>query len=193
MRIRFQFDPKKAIACMVDILRRSGGECDKVKLMKLLYLADREHFLREGYPITGDSQVAMKHGPVPSNCLDLLDGQVQEWREAVVSRIQTDDYHVRLRPEAVTNDPALTDSERRALDDVFFTHGAKETWSLVDETHRFPEFQEACLKDTSAPIPYETILKHHGGEDRFRHGRAVISHVTMRHMVSPFRVTETDL
>ncbi len=43
-----------------------------MKLIKLLYLADREALARWGRPITTDTYVAMKHGPVLSYILNLI-------------------------------------------------------------------------------------------------------------------------
>src|SRR5262249_47985983 len=74
MRINFQFDLVKAVQVIAYLASRLGG-VEKVKLLKLLYIADREHFLKHGYPITGDRQFAMPWGPVPSACLDALNGQ----------------------------------------------------------------------------------------------------------------------
>ena len=45
-----------------------------MKLIKLLYLADREALLRWGRPITFDAYVSMDRGPVLSSVLDLING-----------------------------------------------------------------------------------------------------------------------
>ena len=44
-------------------------------MVKLLYLADREHLRRFGRPITFDRYVAMQFGPVASAAFDLLKGK----------------------------------------------------------------------------------------------------------------------
>ena len=53
-------------------LARKGVDLDQYKLVKLLYLADREHFRRFGRPITFDRYVAMEFGPVASIAYDLV-------------------------------------------------------------------------------------------------------------------------
>ena len=45
-----------------------------LKLMKLLYLSDREAVRAFGWPISGDRLVSMPHGPVLSQTLNLMDG-----------------------------------------------------------------------------------------------------------------------
>ena len=44
----------------------------KIKLFKLLYLLDFEHFRKTGHPVTGMEYRAWKMGPVPAQL-------VQEW------------------------------------------------------------------------------------------------------------------
>ena len=189
MSIRFQFDLSKAIAAMAYVVDRLGA-VDKIKLVKLMYLADRRHLIRHGYPITGDRQVAMRLGPVPSGCLDALNGQLPH-PSRVFDHLHVSDAKVMLlsRPKP---DP-LEASERETLDRVITEHGGKDTWDLVRETHGYPEYEETYVEDASTTIPYELILRHHGGEDRFRHNRPVISEAMAAHMVSPFRGPENDL
>src|SRR5947209_5839301 len=96
MEMRFPFNLDKAIQVVAHLLSRLGTT-DKVKLMKLVYLADREHFIRHGYPITGDQPYAMPHGPVPSATLDAVDGQTPGAQERVFRFIHVDDYRVSIR------------------------------------------------------------------------------------------------
>lgn len=74
-RIVFTFDLNRALIAMVQIVD-ALGEVDKAKLIKLLYIADKSHFLSHGSPITGDTPLAMKWGPVPCSCLE-------DWETAV--------------------------------------------------------------------------------------------------------------
>lgn len=62
------------------LLARRGGRMSHLKLlklMKLLYLSDREQMRRSGYPISGDRMVSMPHGPVLSMTLNFMDGDVE--------------------------------------------------------------------------------------------------------------------
>ncbi len=45
----------------------------KVKLMKLLYFADFDHFVKHGKSITGDTYVKLDYGPVPKHGSEMLD------------------------------------------------------------------------------------------------------------------------
>ncbi|MCK4275964.1 MAG: SocA family protein, partial [Phycisphaerae bacterium] len=61
--IQFKWRPDKAIQATAYLVGKLG-KVDKIKLIKLLYIADRDHFLQHGAPITGDDQYALNKGPV---------------------------------------------------------------------------------------------------------------------------------
>nr|MBA3754029.1 SocA family protein [Nitrospira sp.] len=153
-------------------------------LMKLVYLADRASFIERGVPITGDSQYAMKLGPVPSNTLNLIDGELHPFYDKVYQFIQLNNVSVSL-----ANDPGdrlLSADEKAALEGVWRQHGHKLTIPLCYETHRLPEYMETFVVGTSTLIPYETIAKHSGNPARFRLGRPVISPEMAVHIAPPF-------
>lgn len=191
MQIRYQFHPEKTTQAVAHLLRSLGGETDKVKLMKLIYIADRTNFLRRGAPLTGDRQVAMPFGPVPSATLNLVNGD--DWcgreEEHCFFTIRDNKVCLRVDPGIGLLDP----DEVGVLDDVIAEHGNKHTWALVEETHGFPEYKDAYVAGSSRLIPYELILKHHAGEAGYRKDRAVINRDMVRHLSCPFSESETDL
>jgi len=60
-----------AIETIFYILKKIGP-ADKIKLIKLVYLADKYHLLRYGRTVTGDEYFAMENGPVASTLKDVL-------------------------------------------------------------------------------------------------------------------------
>jgi uncharacterized phage-associated protein len=190
MRIRFQFDPEKALQAMVYLVDRLGC-VDKAKLTKLLYIADRDHFLAHGYPITGDSQYAMPFGPVPTSCLRMLNAEDAWAAERLLKHLHADDYTFYVRERVAQAD--LTADELATLDQTLRTHGAKPTWRLVDETHTFPEYRRTYRENTSTLIPYELMLELYGDESKFRHGRPVISREMAAKMICPLPAADADL
>lgn len=98
MEMRFQFEQSKAIQVMAYLVGRLTS-VEKVKLMKLVYLADKAHFLRCGYPITGDRLCALPYGPVPSLTLDVLNGDIWPEPEAAYEFLHLDDNTVMLRSD----------------------------------------------------------------------------------------------
>lgn len=191
MRIHFQFNLEKAVQAMGYIVARIG-DVEKVKLMKLMYIADRNHFVRHGHPITGSTLVAMDYGPLPSACLDVIDGEYRPDENAAFDMLRVDNYTVSLCAPLVTD--RLSEQEKATLDLVIKSYGSTPKWELVDYTHKFPEYKEVFVEGTSRPITYENILKHYKGEDGFRHGRPVISEKTLQHMTFPFTAAnDSDL
>jgi uncharacterized phage-associated protein len=58
---------EQKVAQMAAFFLHEGRDCmPLLKLIKLLYLADRESLRLHGMPISGDLVVAMPHGPVLS-------------------------------------------------------------------------------------------------------------------------------
>jgi len=171
MPLTYPFSLEKAIQAAAFIVERLG-EVDKIKLIKLIYLADREHFIRTGAPITGDRQVAMPFGPVPSGTLDAINGQIPGADELVFRYLNVKNNKIRLQKSP--GKAALSADEIESLNKVLKSHGKKAPWALADETHRLPEYTACYVEGTSTTIPYESIAKASGDKRRFRHERAVI-------------------
>jgi len=66
MTIRFEYDSEKAVHVVLALLSLNSGKLTKLKLIKLIFFADREHLYKYGRPIIGGSYRAMPHGPVLS-------------------------------------------------------------------------------------------------------------------------------
>lgn len=191
--IRFQFDPQKALAAIVHILSRRGS-VEKVKLMKLLYLADKRHFIKTGVPITGDRLVAMRLGPVPSSTLNMVNGLYPIDGGSVYDTLNVVNNDVFLRTPPGEGESALSASERETIDAVLNDHGDTYRWRLVEETHKLPEYIEHYVKDTSTPIPFETIAKHSGNPDRWQFNRPVITTAMAAAIRCPFKANaDADL
>lgn len=68
MASKFNIDTPRTLHSILFILDSlESGVCDMHKIFKILYFADQKHLTLYGVPITGDSYIAMKNGPVPSN------------------------------------------------------------------------------------------------------------------------------
>lgn len=181
--IRFRFNLPKTIQTICYILSRCG-QMDKLKLVKLIYLADRAHFIRHGMPITGDRQVAMPYGPVPSSTLDAINGNRPDANDQVYPFIHLSDTLVSRRKAPGFD--LLSAEEIQTLDVVLAKYGEKDTWSLAQETHQLPEYHATYIQGTSTPIPYERIAEFSGSESRFRNGRLVMIEAMTQHIECPF-------
>ncbi len=171
MQLTFSFNLDKAVQAMGFFAQRLG-EVEKIKLIKLTYLADRAHFIRTGEPITGDRQFAMPYGPVPSGTLDAINGLVSGADELVFRFLRVKNNTISLRKSPGV--ASLSSDEVDTLSKTLKVHGKKRPWALANETHRLPEFFACYVEGTSSPIPYECIAKVCGDKRRFRHDRVVI-------------------
>lgn len=154
----FKFD--KAIQATAFLLRReSCREMSYIRLLKILYCADRESIRQRGKPITGGTVAAMKHGPVLSELLDLIKGfhlRSPEWSRF----IQKDEFKIRL-----ISDPGLTNLSRfdvETLERIAEEHRSHDDWDMVEYTHTFPEWQKNNPGDSMKWIPYSDILESIG-------------------------------
>lgn len=159
-RMHLQFDENKATQVAAYLLRLRGGQMHYIKLIKLMYLADREALLRWGVPITRDRYVSMDNGPVLSRVLNLItdDRPKPVWSQYISAPLG--EYEVKLVKDA-PND-ALSRAEEKLLDEIFQQYGYRNRWELIDNVmHKLPEWQDP--NKSSIPIQLRDILKA-GGE-----------------------------
>jgi uncharacterized phage-associated protein len=101
----------------------------RVKLNKLLYFADFDHFERYGQSITGDTYVNNDLGPVPSHVRDVLDSMEREGKISVCRETVVDYVRYRLQPLVEADLAAFRSSEVEMLWSVaakWQSHTAKE-------------------------------------------------------------------
>src|SRR6266478_6252954 len=66
------FSHKKSAQVAAILVSKEGGSINYMKLLKLMYLADRQALLEAGKPITGDQPVCMKDGLLLSEIYNLI-------------------------------------------------------------------------------------------------------------------------
>ena len=161
--MRLRFNERKATQAAAHLLKLRGDGMSYMKLIKLLYLADRTALLRWGRPITTDRYVAMDRGPVLSRVLDLATDEDVPGGTSVWARHITEPEHYSIQ---LRNDPGedeLSTAEVQLLDEVFRQHGTKTRWELVELTHKLPEWKHP--QGSAIPIQYRDILKAGGKTD----------------------------
>jgi len=77
-----------------------------LKLIKLLYIIDREALLRWGRPLTGDRYVSMDHGPVLSQTLNLIteEPRPDEHNDLAETHLPAGELRVRLKNPAASDE-----------------------------------------------------------------------------------------
>ena len=138
-----------------------------VRLMKLMYLAEREAVRRSGLPVTFDDVYAMQAGMVLSRTFDLMKGEP--------GTPTTDDWSRYIAPPshrgldvcqgvgASTLD-GLSGSDMEVVDDVWERHGRRSRDELVHEVHhQLDEWQEywgdPSRKSAAVAVPYDKLVE----------------------------------
>lgn len=154
------FNETKATQAAAYLLKLEGGRMNYMKLIKLLYLADRKALLTWRRPVTTDRYVSMKCGPVLSRVYGFISqGSGNSLWEAVISRYGQ--YEVSL--EYDPGDSDLSEADITVLDEIFFEYGKISNTRLVDLTHELPEWRNPGRSST--PISYGDILKAGGANE----------------------------
>ena len=160
-----QFNEKKAAQVAAFFLHRARGELEILKLMKLMYLAERASYKKFGEPLIGDKLVSMDNGPVLSITLNhmnrFLPSAPEGWEAWVSDR---NDYLLALRKQI--NDPKedllqLSDAELEILESVWHEFGRYGSFELADITHKICEEWEDP-HGSSLPISRSRLLRSVG-------------------------------
>ncbi len=121
---------------------------NKLKLVKLVWAADRYHLRKYGRTVTDTDYFALPHGPVSSLTLDVIDNdEVALYPEDItyiaghISTWENDKNDIVLYNP--TEDDFLSETDKEALTFAWKTFGDKEPFELADNiTHRYPEWSK---------------------------------------------------
>src|SRR5262245_60955110 len=120
------FSPRKAAQIAAFFTQKAGGAINIMKLVKLMYLADREAVKRYGFPISFDRMVSLDNGPVLSRTLNLINGDVTReqaaaWDEWITAR----ENHKVTVQKVVSVDQLeqLSEADIEVMDDVWKEFG----------------------------------------------------------------------
>lgn len=152
-------DERKAAHIAAAFVLKSGTTpLTKLKLMKLMYLAERECLAMHGHPMIYDHLVCMPHGPVLSVTLNLINYQddSHDWRD--VLRKPDRSHRVLLQAGVKKSDlGALSENDRVVIGRTWRRFGGLHTNSLSAYTHTLPEYSNPG--GTSKKLEYSTVLK----------------------------------
>jgi uncharacterized phage-associated protein len=152
-----RFNERRATEAAAKFLKLRGGRMSYLKLIKLLYLLDREALLRWGRPVTTDRYVSMDNGPVVSRIFDLIreepaPGADPIWRHYISAPTN---YEVTLTAEPATDE--LSPAEESLIEEIFEKYGKLSRWDLVNLSHNLAEWQDP--HGSVIPIEYRDILR----------------------------------
>ena len=166
------FKEKRTAQAAAFLLYRAGGRLPLLKLMKLMYLAERESLRLHGEPITGDKLVSMPHGPVLSMTYEHMNGALEcapgGWDCWIEDRSGHD---LALKDQSMIRTPEqdlleLSEGDLEVLEQVWHRFGHMGKFALRDYTHSAacPEWQDP--QGSSKPISLETLFRALGYSDK---------------------------
>jgi uncharacterized phage-associated protein len=161
--VHFRLDVKKAIQAIGVLFREDRVKrMNYMRLLKLLYVADRESLSETGRPITGGPVLAMPRGPLLEEVYRLIRGQ----------HVEMPNWDRFLRKERyeleMIEDPdvgALSKYEIKKLQEVAAKHANHDEWEMVGITHKLPEWIKNDPGTSSRAIPLRDILEAIGKAD----------------------------
>lgn len=169
-QIRFRFDPEKLVHTLAFFAKNGAEHLDTMKAAKLLYFADKLHLQKYGRPILGDDYYCMKHGPIPTLALNIIQSAIAANEAADGSELMAEYFDVDKSgkyPELVAKkDPDLdgfSDSDIEVLTEVAGKYGRLTAWDLRELAHEQPEVKAADARRLadgrgSVPMPFESFL-----------------------------------
>lgn len=155
--IEFKFSETKTTQAAAVLLVKNHKRMSYMKLIKLLYLVDRQALRLWERPLTGDNYFSMKHGPVLSNVLDIINnGGDPEDNSYWYKHISLPkDYEVKLKEMPETD--ALSQRELDLIDELDEKFKDFDQWEMVEICHDIlPEWEN--VGGSRKLIEIETIL-----------------------------------
>jgi uncharacterized phage-associated protein len=153
--LRFEIDNEKLVNAMAYIAERVPG-ATKMVISKILYFADKEHLLKYGRPITGDSYSRLEHGPVPSVGLRMMRGRASARQMlAYQSKLQTLPSHA-IRAISSPDLNFFSRSDVRELDEAVAKYGHMSAGKLRKLSHDEPTWLKTPENEM---IPFELMFE----------------------------------
>ena len=142
-----QFTPKteKIIEAILHIAHNCT-DLSRYRIVKLIYLADKEHLNRFGRPITFDRMVAMENGPVPSTTYSLLkrDGRLAiNYKKLPFDFVSRGKFDYIENPKRAVDEKKLSKSDIKILDVIIKKYGQESFGTLFDITHEHSAYKNA--------------------------------------------------
>lgn len=163
--IQYRFDLEKATQAAAKFIKLAGGKMKYLKLIKLLYLADRDAIRILEQPISGDKYYSLKYGPILSRVKNLINEEEEPgeyWKKHISA---PNDYNVKLNSDP--GDEALSEAEDEIIESIFKSYGNLDQFKLANLTHEICEEWQPPAEDgpLATPITIESILKAVGKEN----------------------------
>ena len=145
-------DYRKVTQAVDYLLNKDPSGIGKLKLIKLIWAADRYHVRKYGRFVTEDDYWAMHNGPVGSMTKDVVEFSANEYSPLTEEDLAYVGKYISnrdaiLRPMENTDEDMLSETDKEALDFAWNTFHGLSQQEIIDFTHKYPEWknQEAII------------------------------------------------
>ena len=169
----YMFNLKKVTALALYFLHRlsnkKSNKVEYIKIIKLMYLSDREMIKRYNKPITGDTYACMRLGPVLLNTYSLISENREkkhyknnENNSIWDDNIDTNSYYLeKSKSSDLDYEKTLTKKELSVIENIFTEFGRMKVFELVDMLHnrdKYPEWKDP-KPNGIMPLSIVTLLE----------------------------------
>ena len=136
------FDYRKATQSLNYFAQKEGGIINKLKALKLVFLADRYHLRKYGRLITNDEYFAMGLGPVASRTADIAEKNsfIGDEEKSYSTPFVKTKGRLNIASSKAPDLEVFSDSDIEALDFAWGELGNLKQFDAADITHYYPEW-----------------------------------------------------
>ena len=156
------FRSRKAAQLCAYLAVENGGMIERLKLIKLLYFAERKFISENHHPMLFDEYYSLEHGPICSSALDGINGMIhgEIWDDYIA---RNGNIVVAMRKFSRDELDQVSDAELAVVDYIWQELGHMTPSQLRNYSHEnCPEYTETKGR---IPISYKQILKAVGEEN----------------------------
>lgn len=158
------FQSRKAAQICAYFAGREGGIIDKLKVIKLVYFAERRFLADTHFPMLFDELYSLPHGPICSSTLNGLDGLIHKDHWELFVKHNGRDKIVAVKAFVRGDLDEISNAEMAALETVWRELGHMSAWDIRNFSH------ESCDEYTEVtsgrvPISYREVLEAVGDEE----------------------------
>ena len=178
---------KAAQICVYFATKSKGtkkrGTIAKLKLIKLIYLAERRFLSEHHHPMLFDELYSLPHGPICSNTLNGINGRIHDelWTDFIT---RSGNIVVAMKKLDRADLDEISDAEMEVLSSIWDDFGKLTPSQLRNYTHKHcSEYTET--EKSSIPISYEQIFEALGEKDARGIAREILDMVEFEGMLAP--------
>ncbi|WP_143074532.1 Panacea domain-containing protein [Methylobacterium sp. ap11] len=176
------FRSEKAAQIAAYIIKAHKGHMEKLALIKMIYIGERESIRSRGRPMIYDELYSLKDGPICKSALDGINGHIDEkvWEKYIILQGDRDVYSVRGGAEDLDQ---LSRSDFKILDLVIARHqgwSSSQLRNWLHDSRNCSEYVEVFGKQR-APIEYGELALAVGIENP----------IDVEHEIKAYRASES--